>query len=426
LGLILALLMTACEDIPIEIPWLANDTPTPTQMAGDDAVTPTPDMTQAVETTPEPVTELTLWVPPEMDPNQETEASLLFASQLQLFSELHENLEIKVRVKAASGIGGLLDALTAASAAAPGALPDLIVLTRPDLESAALKELIYPLDGLTTIPDDSDWFNFTNEMALLQGSTFGLPFAVDSLVLLYRPDSISTIPATWEELIEDGIPLAFAAESDEALFQLALYQAEGGAIQDNQRRPMLEVDPLSEVFRLFQAGVSAGVFPVWLDQYQTPDQVWTAFMEGQTDLAVIWLSNYLHELPEDTNVSPLLGMSAGVVSYGTGMSWAVATSVESRQRIAVELAEYLVQPEYLAAWSAAAGYIPARPSALEAWKDSSLRSKVNQITASTYLVPTNDLITTLGPILRDKTRQMLQRISDPAQAAQDAVESLGE
>ena len=423
----LVLLMTACEGIPIDIPWLTSETPTPTQTAGGSSeATPTPDLTPTVESTPEPVTELTLWVPPEMDPNLETEASQLFATQLQLFSELHDGLEIQVRVKAASGTGGLLDALTAASAAAPDALPDLIVMARSDLESAALKGLIFSLDGLTTIPDDPDWYTFTGEMALLQGSTFGLPFAADSLVLVYRPESMSTIPASWEELLENDIPIAFAAESDKALFQLALYQAEGGTIQDNQRRPVLEIDPLSEVFRMFQTGVNAGVFPAWLNQYQTPDQVWTAFMEGQTDLAVTWLSNYLHELPEDTSFSPLLGMSVDVVSYGTGMSWAVATSDESRQQVAVELAEYLVQPEYLAAWSIAAGYIPARPTALEGWEDHSLRIMVNQIAMSTYLVPTNDLITTLGPLLRDGTRQMLQRISDPTQAAQVAVESLEE
>jgi len=425
LGLILVMLMTACEGLSADFPWLVKATPTPTQAAGENGeATPTPDLTPTMAATPEPVTQLTLWVLPEMDPTLETEASQLFANQLQLFSDLHAGLEITVRVKAASGTGGLLDALTATSAAAPGALPDLIVLPRADLETAALKELIYTLDGLTEIPDDADWFNFTREMALLQGSVFGLPFAADSLVLVYRTKSLPELPKTWAALLEENAVLAFAAESDKALFQLALYQAEGGAVQDNQRKPILDVDPLTEVFGLFQTGVNTGAFPVWLNQYQTPDQVWTAFQEGQTDLAVTWLSNYLAELPADASVSALLPMSINVVSFGTGLSWAVATSDENRQIIAVELAEYLVQPEFLAAWSAAAGYMPARPSALEGWQNQSLRSVVSQVGMMTYLVPSNDLITTIGPIIRDGTRQMLQNLSDPARAAQVAVDSL--
>lgn len=426
-GLTLALILSACESLPFDLPWVQDATPTPTNLPGGATNgTPTPGLTPTLEATPEPVTQLTVWVPPEMDPTLDTDASRLFASQLQYFSDLHGDLEINVRVKSASGTGGLLDALTATSAAAPDALPDLITLSRPDLETAALKGLIYPLDGMTEIPDDPDWFGYTREMALLQGSTFGLPFSGDSLVLVYRPASFSGFPDTWDEIFSGNIALAFAAESDQALFQLALYQSEGGAVQNNQRKPVLEVDPLSKVFQMLQSGVEHGILPNWLNQYQTPDQVWTAFREGQINLAVTWLSNYLRELPADTAISPLLPMSAGTISYGTGMSWTVATPNENRQALAVELAEFLLQPDYLAEWSVAAGVVPARPTALEDWKNQSLRTTVNQISMMTILRPSNDLIASLGPILREGTRQMLQNLSDPVQAAQVAVESLEE
>lgn len=427
LGLILALMLSACESPLVDIPWLSDATPTATlPPGGASETTATPEIIPTIEATPEPVTQLTLWVPPEMDPELDTEASQLFADQLQYFSDLHDGLDIKVRVKAASGAGGLLDALTAASAAAPDALPDLIALSRPDLETAALKNLIYPLDGMTEIPDDADWFGFTRDMALLQGSTFGLPFTGDSMVLVYRPASFADFPNTWEEVVHGDSRLAFAAESDQALFQLALYQSEGGAIQDNQRRPVLEVDPLAEVFKLIQAGVEGEVLPDWLNQYQTPNQVWTAFLEGQVNLAVTWLSNYLKEMPEDTTFSPLLPLSDGEIAYGTGMSWSVAASDENRQLVAAELAEYLIQSDFLAEWSRAAGVIPTRPSALEGWQDQSLKTLVNQIAVMTVLRPSNDLIASLGPVMREGTRQMLQDLSDPVQAAQAAVKSLEE
>jgi len=427
LGLILALTLSACESLGDRIPWLSDATPTPTPTAGEiGEITPTEGITPTPETTPEPVTELTLWVPPEMDPELDTEATQLFAQQLQNFSDLHDDLEINVRVKAASGAAGLLDALTATNVAASDALPDLIALSRPDLETAALKGLIHPLDGMTEIPDDSDWFGFTREMALLQGSTFSLPFAGDSLVLVYRPASFAVFPDTWEEIVSGEAVLAFAAESDQALFQLALYKSQGGVIQDNQRRPMLEVDPLSEVFQLMQTGVQVSTLPDWLNQYQTPDQVWTAFREGQVNLGVTWLSNYLREMPVDTAFVSLLPMSDGAVSYGTGMSWAIATSDENRQVLAVELAEFLVQPDFLAEWSSAAGVVPARPSALESWHDLNLKTTVNQVAVTTLLRPSNDLLSSLGPVIREGTRQMLQSLSDPVQAAQAAAESLEE
>ncbi len=427
LGLILAVLLAACQNITVDIPWFQQATATLTpQSGGETEVTPTPGMEVTAQATPEPVTELTLWVPPEMDPALETDASRIFNERLQAFSDQHGGLAIVVRVKAASGTGGLLDALTATSAAAPAALPDLIALTRSDLETAALKELIYPLDRMTEIPDDADWFSFTREMALLQGSTFGLPFAADALVLTYRSASLGSLPATWHELLEGEISLAFPADSSDALLTLALYQAQGGLIQDNQRRPVLEVEPLTTVYALYQTGAQSGVLPAWLNQIQTPGQAWSAFREGQSNMAVTWVSNYLKEFPADTTMAPLLPMAAGSVTLGTGLSWAVAAPDENRQSLAVALAEFLVDPQFLGDWSAAAGYLPTRPSALEALEDQALRGVLNQVALMSRLRPSNDLTASLGPILREGTRQVLQGLMSPEQAAQTSVESLEE
>jgi ABC-type glycerol-3-phosphate transport system substrate-binding protein len=426
-GLILIISLAACERLPFELPWLTENTPTATLAPGEtEAVTPTPEITTTEDTTPEPITSLTLWVPPEMDPSKETGAGQVFNSRLQLFSDLHENIEINVRVKAIGGVGGLLDSLTAANAAAPDALPDLIALSRSDLETAALKNLIFSLDGLTEIPDDSDWFGFTREMALLQGSTIGLPFAADCQVLVYRADLVDQFPANWSGIFETDLRLAFPAESDQSLFQMSLYQASGGSLQDNQRRPMLEVEPLTATFRLFQQGVEAEVINLESTQYQTSAQVWTAFREGQANLVVTWLSNYLKDAPSDAVLVPLLPMDGNNVSIGTGMSWALAAPDANRHPVATALAEFLVEPEFLAEWGAAAGYLPPRPSSLDNWQDQPIQSTLNQIALMTRLRPSNDIIASLGPIIREQTRQVLQGLVDPSQAAQLAVESLEE
>jgi ABC-type glycerol-3-phosphate transport system substrate-binding protein len=117
-------------------------------------------------------------------------------------------------------------------------------------------------------------------------------------------------------------------------------------------------------------------------------------------------------------------MAEGSVSIGTGWSWTVATPSTNRQELAVDLAEFLVAPEFISEWTAAAGYLPARPSSLEGWQSQSLRSTVGQVALMTRLRPSNDIIGSLGPILRESTRQVLQGMVDPAQAAQVAVESL--
>ena len=94
--------------------------------------------------------------------------------------------------------------------------------------------------------------------------------------------------------------------------------------------------------------------------------------------------------------------------------------------MAVALAEFLVQPEFLATWTKAAGYIPPRPTSLQGWQNQSIRNTISQIALMSRLRPSNDVILSLAPILREGSRQVLQEQVDPAQAAQLAIESLGD
>jgi ABC-type glycerol-3-phosphate transport system substrate-binding protein len=424
--LLLSLLLGGCDSLPFNLPWMTEEMPssTVTEEVIDETLM-TPEATITEDIVEGPITQLTIWVPPDMDPDLGTEASQFLTRQLSLFSEDHGGLEIIIRVKAESGASGLLDSLTATSIAAPNALPDLIALSRTDLETAALKNLIYPLDALTDIPDDPDWYPFAREMALLQGSTFGFPFAADALVQVYRPSEESEYSGALTDLLEGGTVLSFPAGSDLSLFTFALYQSEGGQFQDSQRRPVLETEPLVNVFQFISDGIWAGIFQPSLADLKTDDQVWKAFQEGEHDLAVTWVTNYLQEGPADTILIPLLMPNEKLDSIGSGWSWAVSTPNNTRQVLAVELAEFLVAADFLASWSDAAGFIPTRPSALEGWRDQNLRATISQIALTAHLLPSNDIMASIGPVLRDGTLQVLQD-QDPEQAALEAVEKLEE
>ncbi len=72
MGLILVMLLSACQGISVNIPGLSQPTTTPTLQAGtDNELTPTPDVEATSAATVEPITSLTLWIPPEMDQNRE-------------------------------------------------------------------------------------------------------------------------------------------------------------------------------------------------------------------------------------------------------------------------------------------------------------------------------------------------------------------
>ncbi len=367
---------------------------------------------------------LLLWLPPQFDPSGVTPAAKLLNARLESFQAANPGLKVEVRIKAASGPGGLLDLLTTTSAAAPGNLPALIALTRSDLETAALKSLVFPLDHLSKLVDDPDWYTYARQLAFIQGTPYGLPFAGDAMLLLYRPSNVTAPLADWPGIFSQKLPLAFPAADPQALLTLELYLSAGGIIQDGQGRPTLQADVLGKVLKLFDDGSKQGAFLPILAQYQTDGQAWQAYRDQKNQWLVTWSSRFISELPADTTAAPLPSLGAQPYTLATGWLWALSEPDPNLRPAAISLAEYLSASDFLAQWSAAGGFLPTRPSALAGWSNQSLESLISPIVLAAQARPSNDLLSSLGPVLQDATLQVIRQQTDPALAAEAAVERL--
>jgi len=422
--LLILVLFTGC-DLARGIGLLPAPSPGVTLTPPPAGSTPSPTGTgTAPQPTATPVQPLTLWVPPEFDPNGGTPAGEVLRDRLALFSRQNGGVQVEVRVKASSGTGGLLESLNAASAVAPLALPSVVALPRADLEIAALKGLVFPLDGISTVIDQPDWYAYARQLGMVQGATFALPFAGDALVVAYRPGSVAIPPTDLAAVYRLGQPLAFPAGDAQALFVLALYQSMDGQVEDAQRRPTLQPDMLSQVLTILADGEQRGIFPYWLSQYETSGQVWQAYRDLRVNALVTWVSNYLTSLPPDTTAIPLFALDETPLTLATGWGWAVADPIPERRVMAAKLAEFLADGDFLAKWSEAAGYLPTRPSSLAAWSNASLKTLLSPVAVSAQARPSSDQLVGLGSVLKEATLKVLKRESDPTQAAKAASERL--
>ena len=427
LFLILSLLLASCSGVapnplPSATPQPPGGTPLP-QASTEPARSATP--TAPAPTAAEPQT-LVLWMPPQFDPSGTSPGAVKLQARLDAFQAANADLKIEVRIKALNGPGGLLDSLSATNAAAPANLPGLIALPRSDLETAALKGLVYPLDTLSTLANDPDWYAYAHQLAFIQGSPYGLPFAGDALILMYRPAQVPAAPADWPALFKYNLPLAFPAADPQGMLTLLLYLSAGGTIKDNQGRPALQAEVLTKVLKLYVDGAKVGTFSSGLAQYQTDGQAAQAYNE-QPPLAqwlVSWSSRFLSELPADTVAALLPSLGKQPYTLATGWVWALSEPNPDRWAAAVRLAEYLVGSDFLSQWTAAEGYLPTRPSALAGWSNQSLKSILSPIVLAAQARPSNDLLSVLGPVLQDATVQVLKQQADPAQVAQAAAERL--
>lgn len=400
--------------------------PAETIIAPQVSPTPTTTLQPTLESTqPAPgPTVLKIWLPPQFDPASDTPAGDLLRDRLEQYTALRPDVRIDTRIKAASGSGGLLDSLGTANAAAPLIVPDLILLPRASVEIAALKGLLFPFDDLSNALNDDDWYSYAQDLAHLQSSIFGLPFAGNALVFLYRPAEIENPPQDWPSTLELAQPLAFPAADEQALFTLTQYLSTDGLIQNADGRPTLESSPLIEVLSFYQEAQVGGVMPFWLTQFTTDEQSWESYTENQVDMVASWTNRYLTTLPGDTTAAPILTKDGTPLTLVSGWVWALANPQIERQALSVDLAEFLTQGDFLSAWTEAAGYLPPRASALEGWSNAALRSLMEQIIQSARIIPPNDVIAALGPALQEATVNVLKQQSNPAAAANQAVDSL--
>nr|RPI84354.1 MAG: extracellular solute-binding protein [Chloroflexota bacterium] len=411
----------ACSGVPDVV---NPDTPQETALQTD--VPPVPTVTfdpaESIDETG-PLT-LRVWIPPEFDPNAGTRSSELLNARLSEFSSRRSDIRLDVRVKAVDGPGGLLDALTAASSAAPKAVPDLIAIPRFLMETAALKGLLYPFDGLTSLPDADEWYGYAREMALIQDSIFGLPFAGDALALLYQSSIFEETPADFASILNSSAQFAFPASESSSLLTLNLYMAAGGPVKDEQGRPTIDAVILGKVLEFYQQGELNTVIPAGNIQLDTLEQAYREFAEGNVGITLISISRYLSDrksLTESAVLAPVPTHNGIPYSLASGWVWALSTSDPERQAQAVELAEFLMDPSFLSDWNLASNSLPTSSAALASWEDTPMRDAVAKVAASSHLAPSSDLISSLGPAIRIAVIQVLSRQGEPAALAEDAA-----
>jgi ABC-type glycerol-3-phosphate transport system substrate-binding protein len=290
-----------------------------------------------------------------------------------------------------------------------------------------LKGLLHPFDGFSSLMDDPVWFDYARQLSQLKTSTYGMPFAGDAMAMAYHPSKVDNPPNSLETAISLGEALLFPAADPQALFTLGQYLATGESLQDADGRPSMDPGTVESILEDYQRASQAGVMPYWITQYVSAEQVWEAFTDGQFPMAVTWLSAYMknkNTSPDDLSMEAMPTQDGYPFTLATGYSWALAGAEPERRALAIQLAEFLVEKGFLASWTSAAGYLPPRVDALRGWQDTPFRQLIEQISYSAQLMPSADLIASLGPAMEQAVVDVLKAQSSPKNAAQTAIDKI--
>ncbi|MGZ9226153.1 MAG: extracellular solute-binding protein [Anaerolineales bacterium] len=402
------LLAAGCASLE---PLLASLTP-PSPVVPTARATSTPLPTETA-TSPPQVSSLRVWLPAQFDPAAEHPAAEMLAQRLAEFEAQHD-LTIEVRLKKAEAEGDILNALALTSAAAPSSLPDLILLSRSDLEAAATRGLLHPIDGLSTSLDDPNWYSYAQQLGHIQNTGYGLPFLGDALVLVYYPELGQIV--SWEDVLNSDGHIVFSTGNPQGLVGLSLYASAGGEILDAQGLPMLDQEALTRVLTLVDEGVSNEVFPPSLPNVTNETQTLQIYRTGSANKAIVWFLSYRPS--EDGALTPLPGLDRAAFSYATGWVWALAGPNPEHQQLSVELAEYLVADDFLEEMTRETGYLPTRPSIVEDGDRT-----MTALLESAHPIPSSDVLAVLGPLMQEALTRVLNGEA-PEDVAASVVEAL--
>ena len=396
-GLLLSTGCASIEQFLFTTPAPLPTSPTSVPLISTPEETSTPNDTPVAPSTTQPRI-LRIWLPSRFDPNGTTRAANILRQRLANFESEHPGLELEVRIKSDENELDIVNAVSVTSMAAPSALPDLIALSRPALEFASLKGLLHPIDGLSATLDDENWYEYARQLGHIQNTGYGLPFAGDAFILAYHSE-VERI-SNWNDIVASENPLVFTAGDPKALVALSLYVSANGKLVNAQGQPTLNQEALTRVLTLISDGVLAGVFASSLGNMVSDEQVLQAYLGDRANMAIFWASHY--RPPEGQFILPLPGLEEIPFSFGTGWVWALTGSNADNRELAVELADYLVDDDFLKSWSNASGYLPTRPSSVEV-EDTTMTT----VLESAQLIPSNDVLLVLGPLMRDAVIRVL-------------------
>jgi ABC-type glycerol-3-phosphate transport system substrate-binding protein len=416
--------LTGCEGPTLTgIPVMPTDTPTE----------PTPSPTPTPTPNPTPIiTTLELWLPEELDPYGGGGGSDVLAQHLSAFSDNYPNLQVDVVVKKAHGRGGLIDFMRTARDAVPSVLPDLVILDASDLATVAGSDLIQPLDGFLAPSAADDRFPFATTMGKAEGYVVGSILGVDMQHLAYRAALFDAPPLTWSQVVTAPAPFLFPAGgydgpagvvNDATLIQ---YLGAGGKLTDAEGNPTLDEEVMVDVLDFYTRCVTNTVIvPTQVLTATHVDQVWEMFKAGEGGMTAVRATRYWLEADETMAVAPLPTQSGQPISIARGWALAIVTQDPERQRLAMQLVDWLTAPNQNASWTQAAGYLPATRSALRLWTVSEQeRTVLRSLLEAAMPPPRPVVIETIGPPMQQAVAALLRGHASPREAAAEAVETL--
>ncbi|MCE2489375.1 MAG: extracellular solute-binding protein [Anaerolineae bacterium] len=311
---------------------------------------------------------LLLWWPELLAPADDPAVRELLNSQLDAFQASQRDVTLELRLKANEGPNGVLATLRAASPVAPGVLPDLALMRRSDMLTAARDGLIQPLDEWITPAMRDDLFPAALELGRTNGQLYGLPWLLSLQHMVWSPQRRDQPPASFAALLEAGtrfaIPAAAPALMNDLL--LAQYLAGGGQLPTSTERPE-DVDAWLQTLQFYELALAQALLDPAVTGYDATADYVGPLLIGDLDAAVIDSADWLALEAEGASLGygPIPTMDGSRTATLEGWMWVLVTDSSDRQALATPLLDWMLGNGRRSEFARSVAMLPSRISAWE-------------------------------------------------------------
>jgi multiple sugar transport system substrate-binding protein len=404
-----------------------------TATAVTETVTEEPITTPITPTLPTvpPVITLTLWTAEPFSPAQADASGQILGQQIEAFSAAHPDVVVEYVLKKPYGKGGILNFLLTTSEAVPAAMPDLVAMDTIELKEAAQAGLLQPLDELISAELQEDLFPFAQQVGRFEDQLVGLQFETDIEHLIYNTNKLVEPPLTWTDVLTEGVSYVFPAGGREGLVNDAFiiqYLALGGQLVDETGQPALNAELVTQVLQFYKDAYEMGVIPSSVLEFKTLDDCWPVYLSAEVAMTNVSSRRYLadRDLLMYTRFASIPTRDGNVTTLSQGWAWAIVTSDPTRQALAAQLIEWLMEPENSVEWNLAAGHLPTRKAAFEVLgtEDSYYPFLSKQLEGARPRMA-GVVYSEVSRVLQQGVEKVMTGQATPQEAAKAVIESIG-
>ena len=418
-------MLAACTSRSIQ-PTDAPTTETIETIESPPLAAPTSAPLATVEVTEAVTQTLNIWWPEPLAPIDNQDAADLLSEQISAFQSANRDISVNFRLKKAQDVGGIMSTLKAASLVAPRAMPDLTLVRRSDMLTAAQAGLIMPIDerGEAAILDNFQ--PMVNALGRMNDRLYGLPYNVEVQHVAYQTDV--TPPERWSlsSVLTNKIAIVFPAGRANSLSDIFLAQYRDATGTRESGELIIDADELRSLFQFYEQAVADELIDPIVLEYILPDDYRGGLATGDIPAGIVTSTLYLKLMASGAalDYAPIPTASGQPATLIDGWMWVLTSADSEQQAIAMRFLNWMLDVDRQGRYNQAISMLPSQRTALRQWENADYASFIDTLLNNASLPISDSASSATARVIQSALASVISGQRTAEQATQDVINQL--